>query len=225
MKKINFNYGEIVYKEVLDNGLTVYLYPTNKSKNFYITVSTHFGAEVMSYKKNNKVYDVTKGSAHFLEHRVMDFTKNVDAMNKINELGSIVNAYTTYKGTNYNLYGVEDIYTNMGLLFDRVFKANIKKEDVEMERGIILEEYYMYDADPYYKAQTTLLKNCFNSSFIKYLVIGTEDGIKTVSYKELNRLYKDFYTLDNMFIVVTGNFILEDVLNYINNYMRFNHGC
>ena len=220
MKKIDFNYGEIVYKEVLDNGLTVYLYPTNKSKNFYITVSTHFGAEVMSYKKNNKVYDVTKGSAHFLEHRVMDFTKNVDAMNKINELGSIVNAYTTYKGTNYNLYGVEDIYTNMGLLFDRVFKANIKKEDVEMERGIILEEYYMYDADPYYKAQTTLLKNCFNSSFIKYLVIGTEDGIKTVSYKELNRLYKDFYTLDNMFIVVTGNFILEDVLNYINNYMK-----
>lgn len=220
MKKINFNYGEIVYKEVLDNGLTVYLYPTNKSKNFYITVSTHFGAEVMSYKKNNKVYDVTKGSAHFLEHRVMDFTKNIDAMNKINELGSIVNAYTTYKGTNYNLYGVEDIYTNMGLLFDRVFKANIKKEDVEMERGIILEEYYMYDADPYYKAQTTLLKNCFNSSFIKYLVIGTEDGIKTVSYKELNRLYKDFYTLDNMFIVVTGNFILEDVLNYINNYMK-----
>ena len=220
MKKIDFNYGEIVYKEVLDNGLTVYLYPTNKSKNFYITVSTHFGAEVMSYKKNNKVYDVTKGSAHFLEHRVMDFTKNVDAMNKINELGSIVNAYTTYKGTNYNLYGVEDIYTNMGLLFDRVFKANIKKEDVEMERGIILEEYYMYDADPYYKAQTTLLKNCFNSSFIKYLVIGTEDGIKTVSYKELNRLYKDFYTLDNMFIVVTGNFILEAVLNYINNYMK-----
>lgn len=220
MKKINFNYGEIVYKEVLDNGLTVYLYPTNKSKNFYITVSTHFGAEVISYKKNNKVYDVTKGSAHFLEHRVMDFTKNVDAMNKINELGSIVNAYTTYKGTNYNLYGVEDIYTNMGLLFDRVFKANIKKEDVEMERGIILEEYYMYDADPYYKAQTTLLKNCFNSSFIKYLVIGTEDGIKKVSYKELNRLYKDFYTLDNMFIVVTGNFILEDVLNYINNYMK-----
>lgn len=220
MKKIDFNYGEIVYKEVLDNGLTVYLYPTNKSKNFYITVSTHFGAEVMSYKKNNKVYDVTKGSAHFLEHRVMDFTKNVDTMNKINELGSIVNAYTTYKGTNYNLYGVEDIYTNMGLLFDRVFKANIKKEDVEMERGIILEEYYMYDADPYYKAQTTLLKNCFNSSFIKYLVIGTEDGIKTVSYKELNRLYKDFYTLDNMFIVVTGNFILEDVLNYINNYMK-----
>lgn len=220
MKKIDFNYGEIVYKEVLDNDLTVYLYPTNKSKNFYITVSTHFGAEVMSYKKNNKVYDVTKGSAHFLEHRVMDFTKNVDAMNKINELGSIVNAYTTYKGTNYNLYGVEDIYTNMGLLFDRVFKANIKKEDVEMERGIILEEYYMYDADPYYKAQTTLLKNCFNSSFIKYLVIGTEDGIKTVSYKELNRLYKDFYTLDNMFIVVTGNFILEDVLNYINNYMK-----
>ena len=37
----------------------------------------------------------------------MDFTKNIDAMNKINELGSIVNAYTTYNGTNYNIFGNE----------------------------------------------------------------------------------------------------------------------
>lgn len=220
MKKINFNYGEFIYTEKLNNGINVYLYPTNKSKNFYATVSTHFGAEVMKYKKGSKVYDVTKGSAHFLEHRVMDFTKNKDAAKKINELGSMVNAYTTYNGTNYNIFGTEDILTNLTLLFDRVFKANIRKEDVESERGIILEEYYMYESDPYYKAQTTIFKNLFNESFLKYTVLGTEEGIKTVTQEELNRLYKDFYTPNNMFIVVTGKFDKDEVLKFIKEYMN-----
>ena len=219
MKKINFNYGEFIYTEKLNNGINVYLYPTDKSKNFYATVSTHFGAEVMKYKKGSKVYNVTKGSAHFLEHRVMDFTKNNDAAKKINELGSIVNAYTTYNGTNYNIFGTEDILTNLTLLFDRVFKANIRKEDVESERGIILEEYYMYNSDPYYKAQTTLFKNLFNEGFLKYTVLGTEEGIKTVTHEELTRLYKDFYTPNNMFIVVTGNFDKDEVLKFIKEYM------
>lgn len=219
MKKINFNYGEFIYTEKLNNGINVYLYPTDKSKNFYATVSTHFGAEVMKYKKGSKKYDVTKGSAHFLEHRVMDFTKNKDAAKKINELGSIVNAYTTYNGTNYNIFGTEDILTNLTLLFDRVFKANIRKEDVESERGIILEEYYMYNSDPYYKAQTTLFKNLFNEGFLKYTVLGTEEGIKTVTHEELTRLYKDFYTPNNMFIVVTGNFDKDEVLKFIKEYM------
>lgn len=219
MKKINFNYGEFIYTEKLNNGINVYLYPTDKSKNFYATVSTHFGAEVMKYKKGSKVYNVTKGSAHFLEHRVMDFTKNKDAAKKINELGSMVNAYTTYNGTNYNIFGTEDILTNLTLLFDRVFKANIRKEDVESERGIILEEYYMYNSDPYYKAQTTLFKNLFNEGFLKYTVLGTEEGIKTVTHEELTRLYKDFYTPNNMFIVVTGNFDKDEVLKFIKEYM------
>ncbi len=219
MKKINFNYGEFIYTEKLNNEINVYLYPTDKSKNFYATVSTHFGAEVMKYKKGSKVYNVTKGSAHFLEHRVMDFTKNKDAAKKINELGSIVNAYTTYNGTNYNIFGTEDILTNLTLIFDRVFKANIRKEDVESERGIILEEYYMYNSDPYYKAQTTLFKNLFNEGFLKYTVLGTEEGIKTVTHEELTRLYKDFYTPNNMFIVVTGNFDKDEVLKFIKEYM------
>lgn len=218
MKKIKYNYDEIIYEEKLDNGLKVLLYPTNKTKNFYITVSTHFGAEVMKYKKNNKIYEVTKGSAHFLEHRVMDFTKNKKAMKQISEYGSLVNAYTTYNGTNYNIFGNEKILDNMKLLFDAVFKAQIKKEDVEKERGIILEEYYMYNDDPYFLLQTKLNENMFNKSFIKYPVLGTTEGINTVSDKELTRLYNDFYTLDNMFIVVVGNFNKESVLDYIKEY-------
>ena len=194
MKKIKYSCDEEILESTLSNGLKVYLYPTKKTKNFYVTVSTHFGSEVMSYKKGDQIYDVTKGSAHFLEHRVMDFTKNKEAMEKINEYGSLVNAYTTYNGTNYNIFGTTKILDNMELLFDRVFKANIKKEDVENERGIILEEYSMYFDDPYFLLHNNLNYNAFNEAFIKYPVLGTKEGIENVPVEELKRLYKVCYS-------------------------------
>lgn len=220
MKKIKYIADEEVIEETLPNGLKVYLYKTDKTKNFYITISTHFGAEVMSYKKGKTTYDVTKGSAHFLEHRVMDFTKNKEAMEKINEYGSIVNAYTTYNGTNYNIFGSGKVIENMELLFDCVFKANIKVSDVEQERGIILEEYAMYFDDPYFLLHLNLYKNTFNNSYIKYAVLGTKEGIENVKTEELKRLYKDFYSVDNMFIIVTGSFDMDEVLNFIESYTK-----
>ena len=220
MKKIKYSCDEEILESTLSNGLKVYLYPTKKTKNFYVTVSTHFGSEVMSYKKGDQIYDVTKGSAHFLEHRVMDFTKNKEAMEKINEYGSLVNAYTTYNGTNYNIFGTTKILDNMELLFDRVFKANIKKEDVENERGIILEEYSMYFDDPYFLLHNNLNYNAFNVAFIKYPVLGTKEGIENVPVEELKRLYKDFYTPDNMFVIVTGDFDTFEVMDFIERYTK-----
>lgn len=220
MKKIDFNYDEVVSYYKLSNGLRVYLYNTNKTKNFYVTVSTRFGAEVMKYKKGNKIYDVTKGSAHFLEHRVMDFSKNKKASDKISEFGSMANAYTTYNGTNYNIFGHENIIENIELLFDRVFKADIKDEDVENERGIILEEYDMYFDDPYFILHNNLSENIFTDSALKYPVIGTKEGIETVSGNELRRLYKDFYRIDNMFVVISGDFNEEEVINFITDYTK-----
>ena len=220
MKKIDFNYDEIVNYYKLPNGLRVYLYKTNKTKNFYVTVSTRFGADVMKYKKGNKTYEVTKGSAHFLEHRVMDFSKNKDAADKISEFGSMANAYTTYNGTNYNIFGHENIIENIELLFDRVFKADIKDEDVENERGIILEEYDMYFDDPYFILHNNLSENIFTDSSKRFPVLGTRDGIKSVCGNELRRLYRDFYRIDNMFVIVSGDFNEEEVISFITNYTK-----
>ncbi len=220
MRKIKFNYDETIIENKLPNGLRIYLYKTNKTKNFYITVSTRFGADVMKYKSGNKIYEITKGSAHFLEHRVMDFTKNQEAQDKISEFGSMANAYTTYNGTNYNIFGHENILENIELLFDRVFKASIKDEDVENERGIILEEYDMYFDDPYFILHNNLSENIFTDSAIKYPVLGTREGIESVSGNELRRLYKDFYRIDNMFVIVTGDFDENEVMDFISKYTK-----
>ena len=50
--------NEKVFKETLDNGIDVYLYNTNKTKNFYISISVKYGARITKYKIKNEVVDV-----------------------------------------------------------------------------------------------------------------------------------------------------------------------
>ena len=112
MKKLIIeNLNEIIYTVKLDSGFQIFLYPTKKSKNFYITLTTNFGAKVTSYKKNNKNIEVIPGTAHFLEHKVMNLN---NALGKeLETLGTMPNAYTSYLGTTYNLYGHKNIKRNI----------------------------------------------------------------------------------------------------------------
>ena len=75
-KKIFERVNESLLMEKLDNGLEVYLYKTNKTKNFYITISVKYGANVTKYKIGDKVTEIIPGSAHFLEHKVMALSEN-----------------------------------------------------------------------------------------------------------------------------------------------------
>ena len=95
--------------EKLKNGIDVYLYKTDTTKNFYLTISVKYGACVTKYKTNNEIIDVIPGSAHFLEHKVMALSENKEISKRINDLGSLANAWTSYYGTNYNIFGIQNI--------------------------------------------------------------------------------------------------------------------
>lgn len=59
MKEYTFDkVNESLYKETLDNGIDVYLYPFPKTKNFYCTITVNYGSKYDKYKKGNKTYDV-----------------------------------------------------------------------------------------------------------------------------------------------------------------------
>ena len=221
MKKIDFkSINEVLFEEILPNKLKVIYYKTKKTKNFYITISTLYGAGVTKYKKNGKVIDVIPGTAHFLEHRIMDFTKNKKAMKLINDLGSMPNAYTMHDITNYNIFGGTDLIKNLKLLLDRVFKPNIKEDDVISEKGIIGEEIDMEQDN----INTVLLYSAMNNTFKKdksmcIPVLGEKADIEKITSEYLIGIYNDFYTYDKMHIVVCGDYIIQEVSNYIHDYL------
>ena len=55
IKKTFEKVDEELFIEKLDNGITVYMYPTKKTKNFYLSISVKYGACVEKYKVLNKL--------------------------------------------------------------------------------------------------------------------------------------------------------------------------
>ena len=211
---------EKIYTEKLDNGLEVYLYKTDKTKNFYITISVKYGARITKYKKGNKVIDVIPGSAHFLEHKVMALSENKEISKRINDLGSLANAWTSYYGTNYNIFGSINLIENLKLLLDIFYNTNITEKSVEEEKGIIGEEIDMYKDQIDSLMYTKLFDNLFNKSYCKHTVVGEREDIEKITAKSLNNVYNDYYIPNNTFIVVTGNFDIEEVMTTIKEYMK-----
>ncbi len=222
MKKIIYDrIDEVIYTATLKNGVKVYLYPTTKSKNFLASVTVKYGGGVKSYSINNsnKYTDIIPGSAHFLEHKIMNFNKK-DAEEKINNLGLYANAYTSYEVTNYNMYGSNNIKDSLKLLFDLFYNPNINEKNVNSEKGIITEEFEMYNNTPSFRINMTLNKNVFYDSFLNNVLVGNKEEISNINYKDLLKIYKDFYTTDNTFITIVGNFNKDEIMNYIEEYMK-----
>lgn len=219
-EKIFEKVDEKLYIEKIDNGLEVYLYPTSKTKNFYISISVKYGSKVRKYKINNKTFDVIPGSAHFLEHKVMALSENPEISKRINDLGSLANAWTSYIGTNYNIFGSINLIENLKLLLDIFYKISINEKSVEEEKGIIGEEIDMEKDNINGLMYNHLYKNLFNDSYVKNTVVGERTDIEKITAKDLNKIYNDFYTSNNTFIIVTGSFDNEEVMNTIKSYMK-----
>lgn len=211
---------EKVYTEKLDNGLEVYLYKTDKTKNFYITISVKYGARITKYKVGNRVVDVIPGSAHFLEHKVMALSENKAISKRINDLGSLANAWTSYYGTNYNIFGSINLIENLKLLLDIFYNTNINEKSVNEEKGIIGEEIDMYKDQIDSLMYSKLFDNLFNKSYSKNTVVGEREDIANITAKSLNEIYNDYYVPNNTFIIVTGNFDIDEVMNTIKDYMK-----
>lgn len=221
MKKIVFsNIDEHLYKETLKNGVDVYLYPTNKTKNFYITISVKYGAGVKEYSIDGENKKITPGTAHFLEHKIMNFTNRKSALKIMNELGLFANAYTSYELTNYNIFGSKDPISSLKLLLDMLYNPIITATNVESEKGIISEEYKMYNDNPAFRISKQISKNILKNSFLNDILVGNLNEINSINKNNLLEIYKTFYNTYNTFITITGNFDLEKIVDFLNDYMK-----
>lgn len=220
MKEIVINnLDEKVYLKKFENGFSLILYPTTKSKNFYITLTTDFGAMVTKYKKDNKQVEVIPGTAHFLEHKVCNLNDKKIA-DELESLGTYVNAYTSYYGTTYNLYGCKDVLRNIEILFNRVFTFNLTDKSVENEKSIIAQEISMQEDKKGYVINNKLNKNMFFNEYITNTVLGSVEDINKITKEYLYKIYEDVYTLNNMFCVVTGNFNKDEVLGKVSTLLE-----
>ncbi len=218
MEKIIYNkVDEAIYYEKLPNGLEVYMYPNNMAKNFYITFSARFGSLDTEFKlEGEKSYRTTPhGTAHFLEHQLFQEDDGHTAFEDFSQLGSSVNAFTSYNVTCYEVTASKNFKENLEILLNYVQNPVFKTQSVNAEKGIIKEEISMYENTPGAVLNFGLENNLNIKDKHKYTISGTYDDIKNITPDDLYSAYEVFYQPSNMFIIISGNFKPLEALGII----------
>lgn len=208
---------EDVYYEKMPNGLEVFLYTKDDVYTNYVTFTTKYGSVYNDFIPlgEDKIKSFPKGIAHFLEHKVFTEKEDPQPMEFFAKSGSICNAFTTFRNTTYLFYATKDLKENINYLLNYVQNIYLTDESVEKEKGIISEEIHMYEDRPAEVLFEKVRLNTLNSNPYHNSIIGTVKDIESITKDDLETCYYTFYHPSNMFMVVTGSFDPEEVMNLI----------
>ncbi|MCK5762158.1 MAG: insulinase family protein, partial [Candidatus Izimaplasma sp.] len=206
---------EVLYTEILENGLNIYLLPKKGFHKSYATFSTNLGSIATQIKDSkNNIIDLPMGIAHFLEHKLFE-QNNQDVSTKFAANQARVNAFTQNNRTTYMFSCTANLEKNIELLLNFVQNPLFTDEGVEKEKGIITQEIRMYQDDPNTVAYMRLLKNLYKDHPVKYDILGTEESIQDINVEILNKAHQTFYNPKNMILFITGNFDPEELIIFI----------
>lgn len=162
------------------------------------------------------------GLAHFLEHMNFNGLKHFPKNELVNYLqsagvrfGSDLNAYTGFDETVYQLPIPSDdpelLKNGMQVLRDWAQDALLTNEEIDKERGIVLEEMrggrgaQQRMQDKYFP----LMLN--GSRYASRLPIGTEDNIKNFKYETLRKFHQDWYRPDLQALIIVGDIDVDQM--------------
>ncbi len=212
-KKIN----EKLYIEKLENGLTVMVVPKPGVKKKYIIWGTNYGSLdnkfIVPGKEN--ITEVPDGVAHFLEHKMFEQEGKPNSLDVLSSLGVNANAYTTNDHTAYLYECTENFYEALDEFMDYVQHPYFTDENVEKEKGIIIQEINMYQDYPEYILYMNAIKAMYKESPVRIDIAGTEETVRKIDKDILYKCYNTFYNPSNMAMVITGDFEPEKIIEEV----------
>ena len=193
----------------LSNGLTYYIRKNTKPEK---KVELRLVVNAGSILEN----DNQQGLAHFMEHMSFNgsthYPKNelVDFLQKAGvKFGADLNAYTSFDETVYILPLPTDDPTmldkGLTVLEDWGFNNLFDKNEIEKERGVVLEESRLRKGAADRMGQLYLPRLFNGSKYADRMAIGKEDILKTFKPETLKRFYKTWYRPNEMAVIVVGD--------------------
>ncbi|MGX2945752.1 EF-P 5-aminopentanol modification-associated protein YfmH [Enterococcus alishanensis] len=208
--------NETLYKEILPNGLTVYLLPKADYHKTYALFSTNYGSIDNEFvpRGETEFVKVPDGIAHFLEHKMFE-KEDGDVFQKFGEQGASANAFTSFTRTSYLFSTSDQLELNLKTLLDFVQTPYFTEESVKKEQGIIGQEIQMYQDDANWQQFFGILKNMYPKHPLHIDIAGTIDSIAEITAEDLYTCYNTFYHPSNMTLFVVGNLEPEKLMDFI----------
>ncbi len=164
------------------------------------------------------------GISHFIEHMAFKGTRKRtvrEIAQSLESVGGYLNAFTSKEHTCFYARALDEhLELCLDVLFDLTFNSTFPPNELEKERGVILEELKQAEDDPDDIIHDYFEHAIFGEHPLGRPVIGTAQSIRSIRRSDLLQYRSEWYTADNLVIAAAGNVRHEDVVHLAEAYSK-----
>ena len=163
------------------------------------------------------------GASHFIEHLLFKGTEkrtSYQITTELDAIGAQPNACTSQEGVTYYLKALSsDLPQAFDVLSDMFLNSSFPDKEIEMERGVVLEEIKRAEDNP-----DRYLHNRFSSGFwedhpLGRPVLGTPEVISSISREQLMRHMRQRYVPESTVVAAAGNIEHQEIVALVEGYL------
>jgi len=206
----------MIIRRVLDRDLTVLIDEMHDVRSLALGVFVEAGVEDEPARLG--------GISHFLEHVLFKRTRrrsNVEIARMIDSLGGDADAFTTKEYTGFYVHTLDSRFDEaLELLGEVVLKPAFRGDDIENERGVILEEIGEANDNPEDLAHESFVRELWKGHPLGAPILGTERTVRSITRGDLYAYHRARYGSGRLIVVVAGRVRADEAIARIERAFR-----
>ncbi len=203
---------------VYPSGLTLITVPMKSTQSVTALILVGAGSRYETPKIN--------GISHYLEHMFFKgaqrYPTSHDVSSAVDELGAEMNAFTGKEYAGYYIkIAAKHLDKSLDILSDMLINPTFDPAEIDKERGVIMEEYNMYQDTPMYQVQWDFERLIFGDQPLGWDEVGTKECIMSIQQKDFQSYKNMLYGAKNTVITLAGNFDEQEARAMIERYFEF----
>ena len=164
------------------------------------------------------------GISHFIEHMVFKGTTHrsaEDIARSVDSIGGNLDAFTAKELVCFNTKVLDEhLSLAWDVLADLVLNPLFQPEDIEKEKGVILEEIKMEADSPDYLVHEIFSSNFWKDHPLGKPILGTRETVKRFDSDTIRRYYSESYTPANLLVTAAGNLTHERLVSLVREHFE-----
>jgi predicted Zn-dependent peptidase len=195
----------------LANGIRVIFYPMQNTETVTVMTLVETGSKYETRKQN--------GLSHFLEHMCFKGTTKRPSSflisKELDEIGAQYNAFTSHEYTGYYAKSASNHFERIfDVVSDIYLNPLFKQEEIDKEKGVIIEEINMYQDDPKRHVFEVFMRALYGDQPAGWSITGSKENVSSMKHRDFVNYHNTHYIPEKTLIVISGNFDIKhaDVL-------------
>jgi predicted Zn-dependent peptidase len=199
---------------VLANGVRVITEPMPHVRSVSVGIWICAGSRRETGEQN--------GVSHFIEHMLFKGTTTrsaEDIARSVDSIGGNLDAFTAKELVCFNTKVLDQhLSLAFDVLADLVLHPLFREEDIEREKGVILEEIKMEADSPDSMVHEIFSANFWKDHPLGKPILGTRETVKRFDRNAIHGYYSDVYAPSNLIVTAAGNLTHNRLVDLVRSH-------